>query len=251
MSSGQAALPNPPATTAGRCLDLALGALLALLLMTVGVVVSIGYAGLHLLLAMLVYALVAALVLMWMPRSSPGPGLGPGNRVTLVRVVLLAVITPAVVVDGEASQLHGWMALVAFCALLLDGVDGRVARATGTVTDFGARFDEEIDAAVILVLSTLIWRSTDLGFWVLAIGGMRYAFLLAAWGLPAMRAPLPPRWRRKAICVLQVAALLICLLPWMPDALRLWLLAAALLALVYSFAVDVLWLFGQGRRWRL
>jgi phosphatidylglycerophosphate synthase len=31
--------------------------------------------------------------------------------------------------------------------LMLDGVDGRVARRTGSQTGFGARFDMELDAA--------------------------------------------------------------------------------------------------------
>ena len=38
-------------------------------------------------------------------------------------------------------------------ALLLDAVDGGVARRTGTVSGFGARFDMEVDAFLILVLS--------------------------------------------------------------------------------------------------
>ena len=38
-------------------------------------------------------------------------------------------------------------------ALALDGVDGQVARRTGTVSALGARFDMEVDAFLVLVLS--------------------------------------------------------------------------------------------------
>ena len=38
-------------------------------------------------------------------------------------------------------------------ALALDWVDGQVARRTGTCSAFGARFDMETDAFLILVLS--------------------------------------------------------------------------------------------------
>ena len=41
-------------------------------------------------------------------------------------------------------------------ALALDGVDGRVARRTETVTAVGARFDMEVDAFLILVLSVYV-----------------------------------------------------------------------------------------------
>ena len=41
-------------------------------------------------------------------------------------------------------------------ALILDGVDGKVARRTGTSTALGARFDMEVDAFLILVLSVYV-----------------------------------------------------------------------------------------------
>ena len=44
------------------------------------------------------------------------------------------------------------MAALAGFALALDGVDGHLARRFDQVSDFGARFDMEVDAALILVL---------------------------------------------------------------------------------------------------
>jgi hypothetical protein len=54
---------------------------------------------------------------------------------------------------------------------------------------------------------------------------------------------LPERWRRKAVCVWQVASLLLCLLPQVGAALAGGLLGLALLLLGWSFAVDVRWLY--------
>ena len=71
-------------------------------------------------------------------------------------------------------------------ALALDAVDGWVARRTGTVSALGARFDMEVDAFLILVLSGYV--APTLGGWVLAIGLMRYAFVAAGWVLPWLRA---------------------------------------------------------------
>src|SRR2546421_710168 len=85
--------------------------------------------------------------------------------------------------------------------LLFNAVDGWVARRTRTAGALGARFDGEVDAFLILVLSAYVFRSA--GVWVLAIGLARYAFLAAGWPLPWMRAPLPPRYWRKIVAALQ------------------------------------------------
>ena len=43
--------------------------------------------------------------------------------------------------------------------VLLDGVDGRLARKYGASSRFGARFDMEVDAVLICVLALLAWRN--------------------------------------------------------------------------------------------
>ena len=55
-------------------------------------------------------------------------------------------------------------------AAILDLADGWVARRTGTATAVGARFDMEVDALLILVLSALVWRYGVTGPWVLPPG---------------------------------------------------------------------------------
>ena len=52
---------------------------------------------------------------------------------------------------------------LATVGLVLDAVDGWIARRTRTVTALGARFDGEVDAFLILALSVLVARS--LGAW--------------------------------------------------------------------------------------
>ena len=61
----------------------------------------------------------------------------------------------------------------------LDGVDGWLARRSTLASAFGARFDMETDALLIMVLSALAWRWDRAGAWVLACGLMRYAFVAA------------------------------------------------------------------------
>jgi phosphatidylglycerophosphate synthase len=193
------------------------------------------------------YVGLAGLVLRTFPRGAPGPGMGPANRVTLVRAAL-AMPVLALAVHPEALGVAGrwWVILVSTLVLILDGVDGRIARRTGTQTDFGARFDMELDAALIMALSVLVWRGGRIGSWVLLIGLMRYAFVAASWIWPVLGAELPPSRRRKVVCVVQGVVLLVALGPIIPDAMAVAVSAAGLAMLAYSFGVDVRWALMNG-----
>ena len=83
--------------------------------------------------------------------------------------------------------------MVAAAALMLDGADGWAARRQGLASAFGARFDMEVDAFAILVLTITAIRAHAVPGWVFAIGAMRYLYLAAALVLPLLRRPLPPR----------------------------------------------------------
>ena len=48
--------------------------------------------------------------------------------------------------------------------------DGPAARRSGIASRFGARFDMETDALMILVLAVLAWRWDRAGAWVLLPG---------------------------------------------------------------------------------
>lgn len=127
--------------------------------------------------------------------------LGPANRVTLGRAVLVAMVAGALVVPAWVQQHALWVALVAGVALALDGVNGWVARRCRCASAFGARFDMELDAFLILVLCVHLLSMGKAGHWVLAIGAMRYAFVAAMRVWPWLDAPLPERGRRKLVCV--------------------------------------------------
>src|SRR5690606_27819982 len=115
-----------------------------------------------------------------LPGLSRGPGLGPANRVTLARGTLVVPVA-ALMLRPEALDARAawWVIALSTAAIALDGVDGRVARATGSSSGFGARFDMELDAALLMALSVLVWQSGRVDAWVLAVGGIRYAFALA------------------------------------------------------------------------
>jgi hypothetical protein len=61
--------------------------------------------------------------------------------------------------------------------------------------------------------------------------------------LPWLRAPLPDRQSRKAICVVQIGVLIVLLAPPVVPPVSVVLGLGALAALTWSFAVDVRWLW--------
>ena len=179
--------------------------------------------------------------------THPFPALGPANVITALRATLVALVTallwaPAV---GRTAALVVWVASV---AAALDGVDGWLSRRTGMESRFGARFDMETDAWLILALGVLVWRYDKAGAWVLLSGALRYLFIAAGWGLAWMRGTLPPSLRRKIVCVVQIVGLIVAMAPVVRPPLSTFIALASLLALAWSFAVDVAWLWRHRHR---
>ncbi len=193
------------------------------------------------LLALTTYLIMAGIILAGAPRHPEGLGLA--NRITLWRGALVALLA-GTLADPTLLARHAVpLAALALLALVLDGMDGWVARRTATQSDFGARFDMEIDAFLILVLCLALLVLGKVGSWVLAIGGMRYAFVVAGLTFSWLTAALPESRRRKAVCVWQVTALMTALLPAVGATATTWLAGSALLGLAGSFIFDIHWLY--------
>jgi phosphatidylglycerophosphate synthase len=189
----------------------------------------------------IVFLAVIAIAARRVQAYHPHPRFGPANTVTTLRLALVALLVAAI---GEPhTAALAWAATaVAIGASILDGVDGWLARRSGLTSAFGARFDMETDALLIMALAVLAWRWERAGAWVLACGLMRYAFVAAAWAWPWLDRPLPPSQRRKAVCVVQIVGLAIIVAPVVAPPLSAWLAAATLAMLTWSFGIDVAWL---------
>jgi phosphatidylglycerophosphate synthase len=187
------------------------------------------------------FGLSLALILALMSGHHPWARFGAANTVTLVRAALVAVLL-GFVGAGAQAELAWYAVGIATLAGSLDALDGFLARRLGTASAFGARFDLEVDAALVMVLSVLVWQSDQAGPWVLLAGLMRYLFALAGVVWPWLRAPLPPSVRRQGVCVVQVVALTVCLAPIVAVPWGSALAALALATLAGSFLIDVQWL---------
>jgi phosphatidylglycerophosphate synthase len=180
-------------------------------------------------------------------RHSRARTFGMADVVTLARglgVCFLAGIALQALI-GRLER-HGLFAMIIMgtLCLLLDGVDGRVARARREASAFGARFDVETDAAMLVVLSVAVAAIGIAGWWVLAIPAMRYGYLAASLVVPALRTPLPYRFSGKVIALAQAVALLAALAYGLTRGQH-WVATAFLLAafssLCWSFGSSVVW----------
>lgn len=197
-------------------------------------------------LALAVIAIVAGLAVLGLRPGHPHPRLGMANFVTLFRAGIAAVLAGALTLPGglaDAPQL-AWplVGMVAF-GLALDGVDGWLARRSGLASPFGARFDMEVDAFLAAVLCLVALQAGKSGLWLLPLGFLRYAWVVAGLWLPWLSGALPERAGRKTACVVQIAVLIALIAPPVTPPLSIWLAGAAMAALGLSFAVDALWLW--------
>jgi phosphatidylglycerophosphate synthase len=176
--------------------------------------------------------------------NHPYASFGPANYVTAVRALLVAAITGAI---GEPAtfRLAAAIAAVALAVAVMDGLDGFLARRSRMTSAFGARFDMEVDALLIMSLSVLAWTHGKAGAWVVASGALRYLFVAAGWIWPWMDRPLMPSRRRQTVCVIQIVALIVVVSPVVTPPASAAIAAAALLVLAGSFAVDTWWLLDR------
>jgi phosphatidylglycerophosphate synthase len=187
-----------------------------------------------------------ALLLGLAARHLESPAFGWANGVTLGRGALTLLLAAFVGVQG--GSMIGWLLVVlAVLAVLLDGVDGRLARRRNEASAFGARFDMETDALLILVLAVLVWRLDKAGAWVLAAGLLRYLFVLGSYAWRWLERPLPPSRRRQAVCVAQIVSLIGALAPGVLPPRSSALAFAGLVLLAVSFTLDVVWLARRAR----
>ena len=184
-------------------------------------------------------ALVGTASVLWMVlaelRAGAGPArLGAANAVTLGRLVL--VVGLSLRLQQQAGPFEAALVLLVFA---LDGVDGAIARRTGTVSALGARFDVEADALFVLVCALGLYACDRVGAYVLVPGVLRYAFELALVQLPRMRRGEPRRQLARWAFALMIVSFAVSAWPLFPQHALLAMVASA--GIAASFARSVYW----------
>lgn len=191
--------------------------------------------------AMLVFGAVAVVAAGQLAATHPFDRLGPANLVTTLRMLLLSLVA-ALIGEAPTSTIAWGGSLLAVVITALDGVDGWLARRARFVSKFGARYDMETDALLILVLAVLAWQHDKAGAWIVLAGAMRYLFVAGGGVWPWLNAELPPSLRRKTVCVVQIVGLIVVVSPIVTAPGSVLVAAITLLTLTWSFGVDVRWL---------
>ena len=161
------------------------------------------------------------------------------NLVTMVRIALVPVFAWALLVDDGQSVTWRLVATVIFAvAAVSDQVDGHLARSRGLVTDLGKILDPIADKALVgAALVLLWWPLGELPWWVPAV------ILVRELGITVMRmgmlryAVMPASRGGKIKTVLQIAAILLFLLPL--DHLHASVLVLAWVVMGAAVAVTV------------
>lgn len=159
------------------------------------------------------------------------------NAVTLVRLVGIGA-TLAVLHGSGAPFAIGLVVVWA-----LDGLDGLVARRLDAESPFGALFDAEVDAFLVLSATVELWSSGTLALWVLLGGVLRYAYVLCLAWFPARRGGVPrSRFARYAFGGVVLALALALVVPSPVDAL---VAAMGTAWLTLSFSRSFIWVYGR------
>lgn len=161
------------------------------------------------------------------------------NTVTLLRLAMVGIFGVGLIGGVTPSWPLFAFAIV---TLSLDGVDGWLARREGLTSDFGARFDMEVDAIFALVLAVLAFSNGTAGAYVLILGLPSYLFLVAKIWLPWLDQPLPDLFSRKVVCVAQLLVLIGLQIPNLAQAIVAPGVVLVAAGLVWSFGRDIVWL---------
>lgn len=205
-----------------------------------------GFGARFLLVVSIIFAAVMLVAIGWLRGTHPFDRFGPANQITTARAALVAFVA-GLIGEPPTEMLASTAASVALATTILDGVDGWLARRSGIASEFGARFDLEIDALLIMALAILVWRYDKAGAWILLAGLMRYLFIAAGAIWRWLRRPLPLSRRRQAICIVQIIGLIVTIVPFVKPPLSAMVAAMSLAALCYSFLIDIVWLWRNAR----
>lgn len=120
----------------------------------------------------------------------------------LLIAVFILFITPLNLISYSA------IFFIIIFAEALDGLDGKIARKTGT-TSFGAIWDMETDAFFILILSYISVFYLNYPWWIIGLGLMRFLFYFIYYSLKPVNIHFPKSLSMfsKTICVSTVLLL--------------------------------------------
>lgn len=108
------------------------------------------------------------------------------NQITALRFIISS-ITALII-----YQIPEFISFLLFgLAILLDGLDGFLARRYKQISEVGALFDKTVDAYFVLLLTFILVLKYDIPFWFLGIGYLHYGYELVIYSLDWQNLTIP------------------------------------------------------------
>ena len=168
------------------------------------------------------------------PRHSNFPiYMGYANWVTVIRLSIIFTL------GFTYQQLEDYMLFTGFLiAIILDGVDGFLARKFGQSSKVGEGLDMETDAFMVLLISWIHYDSGSLYWWILIPGGLRYYYELVFFWLRDQRVDVPSKRIRASVAVIFFIALLAPFV--LSSKLSLIMVCIASILIIVSFITSII-----------
>ena len=91
------------------------------------------------------------------------------NLISIFRTVLAILISIVILNNSENTKILNYAFWVTWIVIVLDGIDGVIARATNSESNFGAFFDIACDRIVELIYISLFATLRWIPFWILIV----------------------------------------------------------------------------------
>ncbi|MFI6812177.1 CDP-diacylglycerol--glycerol-3-phosphate 3-phosphatidyltransferase [Nonomuraea sp. NPDC050328] len=160
------------------------------------------------------------------------------NVLTVIRLALVPFFVTCLFLPGPGWRLA---ALGVFAvASITDHLDGELARRYGLITDFGKIADPLADKALTGAALVSLSILGELPWWVTIV------IIVRELGVTVLRfwvirdGVIPASYGGKVKTVLQIAAIVLYLLPFAPDPLR-WVVMGAAVLVTLGTGVDYVW----------
>ena len=170
-------------------------------------------------------------------KYSVGFGLVVSSLIAQPADVLILIVAYSI------NEISMFLVFLLFLAnILLDIAEGYAARKYGRASEFGAAFDQEIDAFFVLVAGMYFYQLVGLEYWVLIPGLLRYGYRLVAWSLKGEQ--LEKRRRPLLAVMAGVNFCLITVVVMLPASPQFDILVISTAVVSASFSISLWEVFG-------
>ncbi|WP_372367403.1 CDP-alcohol phosphatidyltransferase family protein [Candidatus Uabimicrobium sp. HlEnr_7] len=170
----------------------------------------------------------------------PYTKIGFANYITLFRGGCIAIIT-----GNLWCELNNFIAILYIFAVILDVVDGFVARKTNHISIFGEKMDMECDALGMFVVTLICVQQGQLPLFYIFVGLLRYFFVFHLKWRNKQSISLPISNLRRFLAGLHMIFIAMALFPNVPNTILFPVSYVFVIPFYVIFIRDWLWVIGK------